>query len=176
MKIIFLGSQGSGKSTQAQLLASYLNLPQIEMGQLLRSKSQETDDDAEKIREALNSGNLVPNEITIKTLKNELEKPKYNNGFVLDGYPRNRIQQEELPGGINKVFYVKVGDGESIKRLTKRGREDDSKEVIVKRLEIYHQKTEPLLEEFRKRGLLTEVNGERSIEDIHQEIISLIKK
>lgn len=176
MKIIFLGGQGSGKSTQAQLLAKYLNLSQIEMGQLLRNKSKEEDEDAKKIRQALETGNLVPNEITIRTLKEELKKPQYDKGFVLDGYPRNNIQQNELPKDIDKVFYIKVSEGESIKRLTKRGREDDSKEIIAKRLAIYHDQTEPLLDNFRKQGVLIEINGEKSIEEIHEEIKDLINK
>lgn len=171
-KIIFLGAQGSGKSTQAKMLAEKLNVPYIEMGQLLRDKSQDDDKEAGEIREALEVGNLVPDNITIKIMKDRIAKNDCKNGFVLDGYPRNYAQIEGLPQGIDKVFYILVTDNEGIKRLIDRGRNDDSLDVITRRLELYHKETEPLLTYFRQQGIIEEIDGERSRGAIHQEIVS----
>ena len=176
MKIIILGGQGSGKSTQADLLSKYLNIPRIEMGQLLRNRAEASDETGRKIKMSLDAGILVPNEITIKTLKEQLQKPEFKKGFIIDGYPRNQVQLDALPQNVDIVFYINVSDKEAIKRLTKRGREDDSKELIIKRLEIYHQQTEPLLEKFREQNKLKEISGEKSIEDINKEVIKILEK
>lgn len=175
MKIIFLGSQGSGKSTQAKLLAQKLNLPYIEMGQVFRNRSQEKDELAANIKKALSSGNLVDDKVAINTLKDELAKPQFINGYILDGYPRNSAQLTALQNDIDKVFYVKVSDEEAIKRLSLRKREDDTLQALQKRLEIYHNQTEPLLEIFKQKGNLQEIDGERAIEEIHKEILQQIQ-
>jgi adenylate kinase len=170
MKIIFLGGQGSGKSTQAKMLAQELGLPYIEMGQLLREKSKEEDTEAGEVRQALEIGNLVPDSIAVKILQERVAQNDCQAGYVLDGYPRNYAQLEGLPDDIDLVFYVKVADNEAISRLIKRGREDDSLDVITRRLELYHKETEPLLAYFNQENKLQEVGGERSIEEIHEDI------
>lgn len=172
MKIIFLGAQGSGKSSQAKMLAVKLNLPYIEMGQLLRDKAQKSDNEAGEIKQALEVGNLVPDTITIGLMKNRVSQNDSQNGYILDGYPRNYAQIEGLPQDIDKVFYIQVSDNEGIKRLIARGRHDDSLDVITRRLELYHRKTEPLLTYFRQQGNLEEINGERTLQEVHQDIVS----
>src|SRR3990167_11186800 len=172
MKIIFLGIQGSGKSTQAKIAAEKLSLPYIETSQLLREKSKGEDEDAKRITEALDKGNLVPNEITIRTLKERLEKPDCRQGYILDGYPRNEEQFQNLDSDIDKVFYVAVSDEEAIRRLSKRGRHDDTGQALKRRMELYHKETEPMLDKFRNEGILEEVDGERSIEEIAKDIES----
>lgn len=176
MKILFLGPQGSGKSTQAKLVAQKLDLPYIEMGQLLREKSNGSDTEAGDIRQALEVGDLVPDIITIKTLQERLETSDCKNGFVLDGYPRNYAQLEGLPSGIDKVFYFKIADEEAVKRLIDRGRHDDTLEVISRRLELFHRESEPLLTYFRQQGNIVEVDGSQSIDQIKEEIAGLIQK
>ena len=170
MKIIFLGLQGSGKSTQAKLLAEELSLPYIETSQLLREKKTEDSSDAKKITEALDHGNLVVDEITIRVLKERLKQPDCQNGYVLDGYPRNEIQCQDLDTDINKVFYVKVSDEEAVKRLLKRGRHDDTGEALKRRVELYHKETEPILDKLRNMGILEEVDGERTVDEIAKDI------
>lgn len=176
MKVIFLGSQGSGKSTQAKLLAEKLNLPYIEMGQVFRDRAGNHDDLAAKIKKALDSGNLVDDEVAINILKDELKKPQFKNGYILDGYPRNSAQLAALESDIDKVFYIKISNQEAVKRLLLRSREDDTKKSLQRRLEIYHNQTEPLLAIFKQKGNLEEINGQNSIEEIHRDVLKKIDK
>lgn len=176
MKLVFLGSQGSGKSTQAKVAAEKLNLPWVEMGQLFRDESVLQTQDGSDIRAALEVGNLVPDPIAIKILHERLARPDCKRGYILDGYPRNYAQLEGLDQDIEKVFYIKVSDQEAIRRLLARGRTDDNLEVLTRRLEIYHKETEPLLGYFRERRILEEIDGERPIEMIAQDVAGRIKK
>ncbi len=170
MKFVFLGGQGSGKSTQAKLLADYLNLPLVEMGQIFREKSQDNDEEGQAIRDRLAAGELVPDNIAVSTLQKKISNADFKEGYILDGYPRNAAQLEGLEPDIDKVFFVKVSDEEAIKRLSLRARADDSKEALRRRLQIYHEQTEPLLEKFNEEGKLITIEGERTIEEIHNDI------
>lgn len=175
MKILILGGQGSGKSTQAKMLAASLGLPYIEMGQLFRAKSKAEGTEAGEIREALEAGNLVPDQVATKTLNERINKNDCKNGFVLDGYPRNYAQLEGLPRDITRVFFIKVPDSIAIKRLIERGRHDDSLDVITRRLELFHTETEPLLAYFRQKKILEEIDGLGTIEEVHQDIIAKVQ-
>lgn len=173
MNIIFLGCQGSGKSTQAKMLSDQLKLPYIDMGQTFRDKAAQDSDLGRKIKTSLDAGILVEDGIAIKTLKDELSKEKYANGYVLDGYPRNDSQLNGLESNIDVVFYIRVADKVAINRLMLRKREDDTEQLLAKRLNIYHEKTEPLLESFKQMGILAEINGEQSIEDVATDVLKV---
>lgn len=172
MKLIFLGAQGSGKSTQAKQIAEKLAVPYIEMGSLLREKAKGSDNESADVRQALAAGNLVPDIIAIKILQERVAKGDCKDGFVLDGYPRNYAQLEGLPQGVDKVFYIKVADDQAIKRLLERNREDDSLDLISRRLEIYHKETEPLLAYFKQQKILEEIDGSKSVEEVTTEIFN----
>lgn len=175
MKIIFLGIQGSGKSTQAKNLALFLNVPYIEMGQILREKSQKADAEGLEIKQALDAGNLVSDQITVRTLNERIKEHDCQNGFILDGYPRNYAQLEGLPSGLDKVFYIKISDEEGQRRLLARVRGDDTLDVISRRMEIFHQQTEPLIKYFKEKGILEEINGEKTKEEVQKDIIEKIE-
>ena len=117
MKIIILGGQGSGKSTQAKSIAQKLNLPCVEMGQILRDRSSANDQYSEKIQSALALGDLVEDNITMKLLHDRLEQPDCRKGYVLDGYPRNFAQIEGVDKDIDIVFFIRISDHEAVKRL-----------------------------------------------------------
>lgn len=175
MKIIIMGPQGSGKSTQASLLAQELNLPHIQTGELYRQIAAQDTPFGREISQFLSQGQLVPDEEHNQILSRELSKPEYDNGFVLDGSPRTLAQAQSLPFEPDKIFYLVVSDEENIKRLEKRKRVDDTPELITERLRLYHQETEPVLDFYRQKGVLTEINGEREIEVILKDITERFK-
>lgn len=170
MKIIFLGCQGSGKSTQAKTLADHLKVPYIGMGQIFRDKANQENELGQKIKNAIDNGNLVEDEIAVKILKEIITQKQYKSGYVLDAYPRNEAQLKGLDSDIDMVFYINITEDEGIRRLSLRSRHDDTKEALEKRLEIYHQKTEPLINHFKEKGILIEINGDQTIEDVSADV------
>lgn len=161
MKLLIVGPQGSGKSTQSKLLAETLRVPFIETGQIFR-------DMGGKVRTFLQAGEMVPDDITSEIVRKRLEDGVYKNGFIMNGYPRNLNQVELFDPGFDKVFYLKVSDEEVIDRLLKRAREDDTRELIEKRLSDYHKLTEPILEHYKGIGILEEIEGSGKVEEIQQ--------
>lgn len=166
-KIVVMGPVGSGKSTQAELLAKHLSLPRVNMGDIFRHLAQTN----QELREIMAKGELVNDEMTLLLLTQELGGDKYQSGFVIDGVPRNLFQAQNLPFEPDMVIYLKVRDSENSKRLLLRGRSDDSEEVIKKRLAFYHQETAPVLEFYKNKGKLLEVDGEPPIEVIFEDIL-----
>jgi len=175
MNIIILGPQGSGKSTQAELLAKAFQIPHLQTGKLFRKIAQEKTELGQRVKSRLDKGRLVSDKDTMKIVRPELGKEKYNKGVVLDGVPRNSSQAKALKLIIDRVIYLEVSDKECIKRLMLRRRSDDTAELIKERLRIYHLKTEPMLDLYQKKGVLERVDGERPVEEIHKDIIKKLK-
>lgn len=169
-KILLIGPQGSGKSTQAQILAKRLDLPKISTGDIFRELAKGQSEEGLRIREISSAGHLIDDETTAEIVKAILSKEDCKDGFVLDGYPRNIQQKDLFDPGFDKVFYLRVPDEEVIKRLTARGREDDSPEAIKTRLRLYYEQTVPLLDYYKSQGILVEIEGRGSIFDIENEI------
>ena len=170
-----MGPQGSGKTTQAQLLAQRLGLPHLQTGELYRQIAEEDSPRGRRIKSILDQGQLISDEDHNRILEKEIKKRKYQKGFVLDGSPRTISQAKTQPFETDRVFYLRVSDKENIKRLIKRGRVDDTPQLIKERLRIYHQETEPVLNYYRQLGILTEINGERPIEEIHRDIANRLR-
>ncbi len=167
MKILLIGPQGSGKSTQADLLAEYLNLPKISTGDIFRKLSKEDSEEAGRVKEILGQGKLVDDETTAEIVKKRVQK---ENSFIMDGYPRNINQLKLFDPGFNKVIYLKVSNEEVVKRLMNRGREDDTVDLIKIRLDLYYEQTLPLLDYYQKQGKLVEISGMGDINQIQDEI------
>lgn len=174
MNLIVMGPQGSGKSTQAELLAKELNLPHLQTGELYRRICKQNSLLGRRIKKIIDRGELVSDQDHCEMIGKEIKKAKYQQGFVLDGSPRTLGQAKIQSFRVDKVFYLKVCDEVNIKRLVKRGRKDDIPELIKKRLEIYHRQTEPVLNYYRQMGILEEVDGERPIGKIHQDILERV--
>ncbi|MDP3733559.1 MAG: nucleoside monophosphate kinase [Candidatus Daviesbacteria bacterium] len=162
-EILFLGVQGSGKSTQGKLLAQFLGLPYISTGDIFRGMGGE-------IRQILEQGRLVDDQTTSRIVEEKLREEEYSNGFVLDGYPRTMEQIKLFDPGFDKAIYLYLSDEEATKRLLARAREDDTVELIIERLRNYHKQTDPVLDYYREKGLLEQIDGIGSIEEIQQKI------
>ena len=131
------------------------------------------------IKETTYSGLLIPDNIMIPIASEYLARKEYEDGFILDGFPRTVEQAEKFPTHIDKVIYLNVSDKEALWRLSgqnsKGVRHDDTLSAIRKRIESFHKLTEPVLDYYRQKGLLIEVDGEKSIEEIHKEVLRKIK-
>ena len=178
MKIILIGIQGAGKSTQGNLLRDKLNIPYLSTGHIFREMAKEKTPLGRYIKEIMNAGYLIPDEKTVEVVTEYLRKPEYKNGYILDGFPRTLEQVKMFTNGVDKVVYLNVSDKEALWRLSYRngeGRKDETLTAIRKRIELFHKLTEPVLDFYREKGILAEVDGERPIEEIHKEILGKIK-
>lgn len=177
MKIILIGIQGAGKSTQGNLLSSALNIPYLSTGHIFREMAKEKSPEGRYIKETINAGYLIPDDKTLQIVSEYLHRDEYKAGYILDGFPRTTAQAEAFENGVNKVIYLKVSDKEALWRLSGRDdeREDDTLRAIRKRIEVFHRFTEPVLEYYNHKGILVEIDGEQSIEDIQKEILEKIK-
>lgn len=178
MNIIILGPQGSGKSTQGQMLSKELGLPLLDVGAFLREKSQEETEVGRRVKETIDKGELLDDLSLTELIAQELSSPKYKTGFVMDGAPRTLRQAELLEdiARIDKVFYLSVPDDINIKRLLGRGRKDDTPELIKKRLALYYENTRPALDYYEGKGVLEEVDGAKVAEEVFEEVLSKVKK
>lgn len=178
--VLILGAQSSGKSTQAKLLAEYIGYRFISSGKLLRRLSEADNPIGTKLSKFWIKGDLVPDELMQEILYPILERED-TPGFVLDGYPRNPEQLRDFLAFLDMkdwlvihVFSFDVSEEECLRRIKIRAetekRLDETDDAIKTRLKIYHKETEPLLKEYEKMGVLRRIDGERSIEDIQDEL------
>lgn len=182
MNLIILGSVGSGKGTQAKLLAEKLGLVHLSSGALLRQAAQEDSEQGREISQLLTSGKLLPLDLNLKLLLPRL-KQAFSTGFVLDGFPRDIDQAKALEDflkqegqAINKAILLEIPDQVSIERLLKRAktenRSDDKIPAIKQRIQVFHQLTAPVIEYYRQQGKLLTIDGTPDIETIHKDILS----
>lgn len=179
MKIILIGIPGAGKSTQGNLISEKLHIPYLSTGHIFRELAKEKTKLGHQIKVVMNAGLLISDIKTLKIVSDYLHRPEYEKGYILDGFPRTLVQAKAFKNGIDEVIYLNVSDKEILWRLAYRnseGREDDTLLAIRKRIEVFHKFTEPVLDFYRKKGQLIEVNGEKPIEEIHKEIMKQITK
>lgn len=172
MNISVLGPPGSGKSTQVQLLSKFLSLPFLSMGEVLREKAREGSDRGLRIKRMLKMGELVDDKTFLEVFESEIVAERYKKGVVLDGLPRTLLQVRDLGvvADVDKVFYLDIPDKIALERLVSRGRGDDTPQVILHRLKVYHEETEPVLELYRSKGILLEIDGTGSVTEIFRNI------
>lgn len=175
MKLILIGIQGSGKSTQGNILSEKLNIPYLSSGHIFREMAKEKTPLGRYIKETMNAGFLIPDDKTLEIVVEYLGHPEYETGYILDGFPRTVPQAEAFPNGVDKVIYLKVSDKEALWRLAGRDeegiREDNTLKALMKRIAEFHNKTEPVIEYYRGKGKLLEIDGEQDIDAITSEIL-----
>lgn len=181
MNLLVLGPQGSGKGTQAKRISAAHGIPHVSTGDMFRAAITAGSPLGQQVAPILASGELVPDELTIALIRLRLEEPDASKGFVLDGFPRNVEQADALDAmlagidrGIDHVLFFDVSDELAAERMRGRaaaeGRTDDTPEVIARRLAIYHEQTEPVVERYRRSGVLAALHAERSVDEVFAEI------
>ena len=177
MRIVFLGPPGGGKGTQAKLLADRLKIPAISTGEILRAAVREGTPLGRQAKAVMESGELVSDDLMIALIRERLAEPDARIGFLLDGFPRTvdqAIALETLLDGngsrLSTVVNLSVPEQVLLDRLASRSgqenRSDDARETVLERLRVYRQKTEPLIDFYRKRGLLVDVDGVGGVPEI----------
>jgi adenylate kinase len=181
VNVLLLGPQGSGKGTQARRIADEYGIPHIATGDMLRGAIAAGTPLGQKLKPILESGALVSDDLMIELIRNRLEEPDTEAGFILDGFPRTWPQAQALDDMLKEIgreldvaFELQITDDVSTKRLLKRAHEearaDDTPEVIAERLDTYHRETEPLVEHYRTRGNLVGIHADRTIDQVFSEI------
>lgn len=176
MKVVLMGIQGAGKSTQGTRLAEKYGVAYLSSGHIFRTMAQEKTPLGRYIKETINAGVLVPDSKTLEIVEDYLSRDAYKNGYVLDGFPRTVSQAKEFQNGLDAVVHLEVSDKEALWRIAGRIMEateiraDETLPAIRKRIDMYHEHTEPVIEFYREKGLLETVDGERDVEEIYQDI------
>jgi adenylate kinase len=185
-RLLLLGPPGAGKGTQARLLAEDLGVPQISTGDMLRAAVAAGTPVGRRAQEAMDAGKLVSDEIVIGVAEERLAQPDAAEGFILDGFPRTVAQAEALDGLLSRLdcklercIAMRVDAEELVRRLLSRaeieGRSDDNEEAIRTRMAEYEAKTAPLVAHYRDGGVLAEVDGMGSVEEVAERIRQAIR-
>ncbi|MCS4277616.1 adenylate kinase [Mycetocola sp. BIGb0189] len=186
-RLLIVGPQGSGKGTQGVEIAGLLNIPAISTGDMFRANIGGETELGLKIKAVIEAGNLVDDALTGEVVRDRLSQEDAAAGFLLDGYPRNLVQVADLDEfltargeALDLVVELVVPREESITRLVARaaeqGRSDDTEEVISNRLKIYEEQTTPILDVYRERGIVAEVDGVGSIADVLARITEVLRE
>ena len=205
MKIILLGAPGAGKGTQAKKLAVAYGIPHVSTGDIFRANIKAETPIGKIAKTFIDKGQLVPDEVTVEIVKERIEEKDCVGGYLLDGFPRNLFQASALDeiSNVDKVININVDFTKLVKRITGRRvcacgqsyhvdtlggetkcsscggklyqRDDDVEETVNKRLSVYHKQTAPLIDYYKRQGKLVDVDGDKSIEEVFNEIINKLK-
>ena len=185
MHLIILGPHGAGKGTQAKKISEHYGIEGISTGEIIRENIKNNTPIAKKFKPYLDANKYVPDKLMNVIIGLKLKK--YKNGFVLDGYPRTIEQSKfldrllpELGIKLNFVINLKVDKEELVKRMIKRGklekRPEDTEEGIRSRMHEYETKAEPVIDYYRSKGLVADINGDQTIENVFKDITQVLDK
>ena len=187
MRLLIMGPPGAGKGTQAGLIAEHYRIPAISTGDIFRSMKTADTPLAHQVRAIMDSGEYVSDEITNAIVSARLTEPDCERGFLLDGYPRTLAQVETLDADLevhgrplDAVVSLLADVEEVVLRLLKRaeieGRSDDNEDTIRVRLQVYAEQTAPLLDVYRERGILVEVDGLGPIDEVSDRLFEALDR
>ena len=202
MKIVLLGAPGAGKGTQAKRLAEKYGIPHISTGDIFRANIKNATPIGVIAKSYIDKGQLVPDEVTVEIVKQRLMEADCENGYLLDGFPRNVFQAEQLDkiSEIDSVVDIEVDFTKLLKRITGRRvcacgesyhvdflegkteclrcggklyqRADDNEATVGERLSVYQKQTAPLVEYYKKAGKLVVIDGDKAIHEVFEEIVN----
>ena len=182
MRLVLLGPPGSGKGTQAELLAARLGVPTISTGDMVRAVIESGNELGRQVDQLVASGALVDDQTMASLVRRRLTEADAANGFLLDGYPRTLPQADTLASilaeqgrRLDGTLVFNVPKDELLRRLLGRQRADDREEIIRHRLEVYRRQTEPLVQHYRDLELLREISGDDSIEAVEAAIVEALE-
>jgi adenylate kinase len=190
VRLVILGGSGAGKSTQAQRLGTFFDVPLVSTGETLReaiygnnqdNTYNELNDLVIEAKPYLEQGELVPDEMMIEFVKVRLKQPDVNGGWILEGYPRTAFQCEELDflledlgQKLDWAIYLQVSAAVMVNRSLGRLLPDDQPEIVQRRVELFYDRTVPILEYYDRRRRLLTINGDQSPEQVQQNILTLL--
>ena len=185
MRLILMGPPGAGKGTQAKVVAAHFGIPAISTGDIFRANVSQGTELGLAAQRYMNAGEYVPDEVTNSMVRNRIAEPDAAPGFLLDGYPRTLAQVDELDSMIEEagnrldaVAVLTVDGEEIVQRLLARaqteGRADDTEDVIRRRQEVYGEQTEPLIDVYRQRGILLEVDGIGEVDEVTRRVFDVL--
>lgn len=186
MRVLLVAPPGAGKGTQGAVIAAHFDIPHIATGDLLRDHVAQQTELGRTVRERLDRGELVPDEIVLEMVRQAIVEAKEQGGYVLDGVPRNMPQARalyqigrDLEMTADVALYLQADDEELTRRLLARAalehRSDDTEEVIRRRLELYHEVTHPIVEWYAERGILVSVDAMRPAELVGRQILTALE-
>jgi adenylate kinase len=178
VKIVLIGIQGAGKSTQGNLLSEKFGVPYLSSGHIFRQMSKSKTKLGRWLKETLNSGALVPDETAVEVVMEYLKRPEYEKGYIMDGFPRTEAQAKVLGDGVDQVVLIDVTDKEALWRISGRisDRQDETLQAIRKRISLFHDLTSAVLKYYEGIGQLYKVDGEQTVEEVYEDIVKVIKK
>ncbi len=179
--VLIFGPPGSGKGTQSEKIAEKYSFAHVSTGDVIRAEIATGSEDGKLAKALIEDGQLIPDDLMITLLLRCFNEIDISCGVILDGFPRTVLQAQglkallrERDGEVSIMLDMKVPDEEIVERLVLRGetsgRSDDNEDIIRKRIKIYHEKTEPVLEFYKKEGLLCSIDGTGTIEEIFERI------
>ena len=181
MNVLLLGPQGSGKGTQAKRIEAEYGIPHIATGEMLRNAIEQGTELGQSVRSIVESGGLVPDDLMIELIRERLDEADTAEGFILDGFPRTSAQADALDAMLSEigrelsiVFEFQLSDEVATERLRRRAelenRSDDTAEAIARRLALYHEETEPLVEHYRLHGNLVGIHADHTENEVFAEL------
>lgn len=184
-RLLIVGPPGSGKGTQASRITDSLGVVAISTGDIFRANVKDATPLGVEAKKYMDAGDYVPDSVTNEMVRDRLGRPDVEQGFLLDGYPRTLAQVEELDDilaanhqSLDAVVLLTADEDELVARLLKRaeieGRADDTEEVIRHRLGVYREQTQDVVQAYRDRGLVKEVDGLGELDDVTQRILTAL--
>ncbi len=181
LRLVLLGPPGSGKGTQAELLAARLGVPAISTGNMLREAVAAGTELGRRVHGLLGTGALVDDATMAEVVRERLAQPDAERGFLLDGYPRTRAQAETLAEllarrgqDLDAALLIEVPEEEVMQRLADRAREDDKAQIALARLDVFRETKPELAGYYGERGLLRTIDGHQPIERVTSDILAAL--